>query len=461
MARYPNEPCGQIMQSWIGQFLERGRYSRMAGRTKPAADPPQLPMSIAISTDPKDDAEDVPMQNRVHARRERLDAIAARGERLYHTQPQRYRRRVVLLALLGYFAIAAIPLGLLALSAAAAWLITTEPAIEDLVREYMLWLLVLPMIWILTRWFQVRVDPPAGRTLTRSACPALFADIDAVRRQLGTREFDAVVLVEDCAAQIVQTPPFALLGRHRSTLVLGLELLLSQTRHEACALLAHDTSHLSREQGRFTRWTYQLRDSWRQYMHALGDSKGLTARVLRTFFDWYAPYFSAYTFALARECELFADRVAARVTNIGATSAALINAATIRRALHEQFWKGVFRRAEAEPNPPEDVYGELAAFIAARRRTPQFRLEQMRMTLHPGEEPLDSHPAIKERLAALDANPCLHPVGTTSAASAWLGETYQETLHEAGHEWQRRVRAGWSERHRNALRAAANQAAQH
>lgn len=418
-------------------------------------------MSIAISTEPKDTVDEAPMQRQVRVRRERLDAIAARGARAYSTRPQRYRRRVVLLALLGYFAIAAIPLGLLALIAAAAWLIVIEPAFDDLVRQYMLWLLVLPIIWVLIRWSQVRVVPPAGRVLTRSVCPALFADIDAVRRQLGTREFDAVVLAEDCAARIVQTPPFALVGRHRTTLVLGLELLLSQTRHEACALLAHDTSHIAREQGRFTRWAYRMRDSWRQYMHTLGDSKGTTARVLRTFFDWYAPYFSAYTFALARECELFADQVAARVTNTAATSAALINAATIRRALHEQFWKGVFRSTETEPNPPEDVYGQLEAFIAARRRTAQFHVEQLRMTLHPDEEPLDGHPALKERLAALEANPSLHPIGSTSAARAWLGEIYADTLRETGRAWQRRAQTGWSERHRNALRAAADRAAEH
>lgn len=413
-------------------------------------------MSVAISTEPKDDESDAPLRGLVNARRERLDAIAERGTLLYRTRPHRYRRRVVLLALLGYIVIIAVPLALVALIAAAAWLAVVEPTIKEVVLEYKLWLLAVPVVWIMIRWCWVRVSVPMGRILTRSECPALFADIDAVRRQLGTREFDAVVLIEDCAAYIVQTPPLALLGRHRTTLVLGLELLLSQTRHEACALLAHDSSHLAREQGRFTRWAYRLRDSWRQYMHTLGDSKGITARALRGFFDWYAPFFGAYTFALAHECELFADRVAARVTNTQATSAALINAATIRRALHEQFWKGVFRRAESEPVPPVDVYGELAAFIEAKRRSPQFRVEQMRMTLEPGGELFDNRPAIRKRLSALDANPSLLPVGTASAADAWLGAIYDEVLRQAGRAWQQRVQAGWGERHRNALRANAS-----
>lgn len=416
-------------------------------------------MSLAISSEPDDGDNDMPMRGVVHARRERLDAIAARGARLYEARPHRYRRRVVLLALLGYIVVIAVPLTLIALLLAAVWIAVMEPTITAAVLEHKLWLLVLPALWIPIRWFWVRVSMPVGRTLTRAECPALFADIDAVRRQLGTREFDAVVLAEDCAAYIVQTPPLALIGRHRTTLVLGLELLLSQTRHEACAQLSHDTSHLAREQGRFTRWAYRLRDSWRQYMHALGDRRGPTARVLRWFFDWYAPFFGAYTFALARECELFADQVAARVTNRQATSAALINAATIRRALHEQFWKGVFRRAETEPTPPGGIYAELAAFVESRRRTPQFRVEQMRMTLQQGVL-FDGQPAIKERLTALAADPSLLPVGTTSAASAWLGEIYREVLTEAGREWQERVRAGWGERHRNALRAGVDAAAE-
>ncbi len=413
-------------------------------------------MSLAISTEPKDADSDAPMRGLVHARRERLDAIAMRGALLYHSQPHRYRRRVVLLAMLGYLVVAAAPLALIALFTAVAWLTVVEPSIKEAVLEHKLWIAAVPLLWILIRWFWIRISMPAGRQLTRKECPALFADIDAVRRHLGTREFDAVVLVEGCAAYIVQTPPIGLIGRHRATLVLGLELLLSQTRHEACAQLTHDTSHLAREQGRFTRWAYRLRDTWRQYMHALGDSRGLTARVLRRFFDWYAPFFGAYTFALARECELFADRVAARVTNTLATSAALINAATIRRALHEQFWKGVFRRAETEVTPPDDVYSELAAFIESRRRMPLFRVEQMRMTLEPGSELFDDHPGVKERLTALAANPTLMPVGTTSAASAWLGPIYAEVLREASAEWQRRAQTGWSERHRNALRASAS-----
>src|SRR5947208_2584067 len=82
-------------------------------------------------------------------------------------------------------------------------------------------------------------------------------------------------------------------------LLLGLPLMKSLTPAQFEAVLAHEFGHLAGGHGRVSNWIYRLRLSWARLLSALEGRKAGSWLFL-PFFNWYAPYFSAYSFPLAR-----------------------------------------------------------------------------------------------------------------------------------------------------------------
>ena len=74
--------------------------------------------------------------------------------------------------------------------------------------------------------------------------------------------------------------------------------------------------------------------------------------AFRWFFEWYAPYFNAYSFVLARSNEYEADAMAARVTSPQDAAAALVAIELADIRIQRDFWPGLQRATTREPEPP-------------------------------------------------------------------------------------------------------------
>jgi Zn-dependent protease with chaperone function len=392
-------------------------------------------------------------------RRRHLEALTRHAETLAQANPRRYRWRVAALALLGYLVVGGTLLALIALIVGGIWGALASTAVLVLLLQNKLGIALIVLAWMLARALWVRLEEPTGRVLTRAEFRALFADIDEIRKRLDTRSLDAVVLTAEFNASISLTPRFGVIGPHRVTLVIGLELLLALSRREACAVLAHELGHLSRAHGRFGNWIYRLRTTWYRLMHAFDEASGVMTRLLRRFFDWYAPYFNAYSFTLARAAEFEADQLSARVTSPAVAAAALVATTVTADTIGERFWKEMYGRADAAPEPPGDVYGALARFVETHRRDVKDRLERLRSAVAVRTESENTHPALKDRLAALNEYPSLNVRSSPSAARAWFGECYEEILAGFSRDWHDTVRSGWIERHAAAQRSRAQFAA--
>src|SRR5262245_539181 len=70
------------------------------------------------------------------------------------------------------------------------------------------------------------------------------------------------------------------------------------------------------------------------------------------FIRWYAPYFEAYSFVLARSNEYEADRCAAQLAGAESAAQALIQTQAQGRFVADLYWPNLYRRAAAEPAPP-------------------------------------------------------------------------------------------------------------
>ena len=79
------------------------------------------------------------------------------------------------------------------------------------------------------------------------------------------------------------------------------------------AVLAHELGHLSRHHARFGNWIYRIRQTWDRLLAILANEGSLATKPFAKFLGWYAPYFNAYSFVLARANEYEADAASMRI----------------------------------------------------------------------------------------------------------------------------------------------------
>ena len=174
---------------------------------------------------------------------------------------------------------------------------------------------------------------PEGRFITRGQAPELFAVLDGLRKKLRGPPIHHVLITGDFNAGIVQVPRLGVAGWPANYLLLGLPLMQALSGQHIEAVLAHEYGHLAGAHGRFASWIYRVRLAWAQLAATLEETAQWSALLFRRFFAWYAPYFAAYTFVLARANEYDADRCSADIVGADIAADALVSVAVKGRHL--------------------------------------------------------------------------------------------------------------------------------
>lgn len=294
--------------------------------------------------------------------KEEFERVASRLGAEAREHPRRYRARVLAFGALGYAYVFVVMAALLAVVIALGWRIAREGdagahALAKLaISAAILWVAVLKSIW-------VRIDPPVGTELRPEEAPQLFADVEAIRRLLKVPPIHRTLVTDELNASVAQIPRLGFLGWHRNYLVLGAPLMRALRPAEFRGVLAHELGHLSRAHGRMSAWAYRVRERWSRVLTELERSGSWLKVVFERFFEWYAPRFAAYTFALSRAYEFEADRAAARIVGRAAYTSALKRLAIAERILAGH-WSAVWSRTATEPTPPAEVYAAFHARLA-------------------------------------------------------------------------------------------------
>jgi Zn-dependent protease with chaperone function len=198
---------------------------------------------------------------------------------------------------------------------------------------------LLAVIWVILRSLWVRVEAPTGFVAPPADFPRTARGgrglAPAARHAGGARDHPHRRLQRRHRADSAP----GVLGWQRNTLLIGLPLLLSLSGEQARAVLAHEFGHLSGNHSAFSAWIYRLRLSWYRVMGAFDQAQGFGTALLRRFFHWYAPYFNAYSFALARGNEYEADAISVRLTSVKAAAQALVSTHVRSDALHQHYWR--------------------------------------------------------------------------------------------------------------------------
>jgi Zn-dependent protease with chaperone function len=351
-----------------------------------------------------------------------------------------YRRGVAVFAALGYLwvvACLALAVGII------AWVIgSIGHGHFGFTRGWLL-LFSLGLLWATLRALWVSFDEPDGVVLKREDAPALFEALDRIRQKIHGPPVHHVYLDSDFNASIRQLPRFGLFGGAVNYLNVGLPLLMALDRRRLLSVLAHEYGHLRGNHGKLSAWIYRTRLSWLKLDASFQRNEGVMAFASQAFFRWYFPRFAAKTFALARQDEYEADRIAGRLLGTRVAAGALTEIAVKSAWYADRFWSTHWSRAADEPAPVGPFSGmgrQLCAPVAE-----DFARDALRAALRCVSDVDDTHPVLRDRLEALEEKARL-PHWSEKPALELLADPSKWIAH-FDREWCRTHASDWKQHH--------------
>ncbi|HEX6999148.1 MAG TPA: M48 family metallopeptidase [Gammaproteobacteria bacterium] len=367
---------------------------------------------------------------------ERLEEEAAR-------RPAAYKLKLAAFASLGYLYVAAVLLALILVSGALIAALFFSKGLVLLVKKAVIPLVVLIGVVLKSLW--VKLEPPQGTRLERRDHPRLFRAIEEVRRAARAPRAHVVLLTNDLNAAIVQVPRLGLFGWQKNYLILGLPLMQLLSLDEFKAVLAHEFGHLSGAHGCFGAWIYRVRAGWARLNESLQQQRHWGSFMFVPFFGWFAPKFAAYSFVQARRQEYEADQLAAEAVGPDAIGRALVRLDLKARELSERYWPAVYAAADRHPTPTVAPFaGLLAPELRGFLPDAAVHLEQ---ALGRRTSTADTHPCLRDRIAALGVPAALPSARGASAANVLFGAALGALVERFDREWQAAVANWWRSRH--------------
>ncbi len=352
-----------------------------------------------------------------------------------------YRRSVAAFAALGY----AWVLGCLLLALGmVAWAL--PPLLAGRFRFGFVMVLIsgLTLLWTSLQALWLRSDAPDGVEITAVEAPALFDALERIRRKIKGPHIHHVYLNDEFNACIRQQPRYGLLGGAVNHLTIGLPLLMALDRQRFLAVLGHEYGHLRGDHGRFAAWIYRTRMAWMRMHQGLGDDGNIVAAASNAFMRWYLPRFAARSFALARQDEYEADRIAGRLVGREVAAAALIEIEVRGTWMERHFWERHWSKAADHP-VPVGPYRSLRKRLA-RMPDPAFANDALRQALKRLSNVDDTHPGLRDRIEALEAPPIL-PEWSGGSAMELLGDDAKRWIAHFDKQWCRDHATEWKQHH--------------
>jgi heat shock protein HtpX len=245
-----------------------------------------------------------------------------------------------------------------------------------------------------------RVDrfPEPGPLLTPQSHPQLFSAIADVARLTHQAMPAQVFLVPEVNAWVAQRGGIMGFGGRR-VMGLGLALMRVLSVAELRAVLAHEFGHFDAGDTALGPWLYKTRAAIGRTLESLKE----TASLLSVPFVWYGKSFVRLTHALSRQQEYAADNLAARTTGPTALRQGLEKIHRTSPAF-PAFWHGeVIPLLEKGFRPP--LAEGFSRFLAAPAIAGQVDTLFAQELAEGKSDPYDTHPSLKDRLAALAGLP--------------------------------------------------------
>ena len=369
--------------------------------------------------------------------------LIGRLERQADERPQLYLVKVAGAAALGYAGVALVAIGILAVC-----FLIIQSVVS--VGKPSGWMVLagaagVAALIAMIRSLGVRIAEPDDLQITREEAPKLFALIDDVAGKVNGAPFASVTVNGEFNVSIRAIPRWGVFGAYRNHLQLGVALLIALSVEEFTSVLAHEMGHFS-GRNRVHAWIYRQRMTWSLLQAKFAEPANTLDRMLASFYGWYASWFCAYSFALARNHEYEADHIAAAITSPETVGRALTKLELMGRFLSEVFWARFLAQVEKMPEPPYRPYSLLPrAFKVAEKEWSRQQWLTESLSRYAAEG--DTHPSFAERLAALDVSPRLPAFAAESAVLTLLGPIAPRLINHCDEVWRAQNLANWRKRH--------------
>lgn len=371
-----------------------------------------------------------------------MERLTAELETQSLANPSGYRRRVALLALLGYGYLFGVVLVLVTAIAGLAWLGAANRSGLFLIFQIILVLGIL-LLFVL-RTLCMRIPAPEGRILAPYESPELFATVRAIQTKLQCPKVDKILVNLENNACLATRPWFGLLGPSQSYLVLGLPLILNAPPDEVRSLIAHELGHHSRLHSKSTVRIYRIRTAWFWIASVLHQERHWGSFLFRRFFDWYAPYFGAWSQVLSRAHEFEADRIAAECESNESCARMMARTEVLDRFLNRDFWPTIAQESPESEVPPPDLFLRMQRGWSDFLRTEKpndYLAEAIQVRTAFG----DSHPSFRERMESFGISPqvpcALEP---SESALQLLGKAGPAIVEELSRQIQQELQTNWT-----------------
>jgi hypothetical protein len=376
--------------------------------------------------------------------RNQFSLLVGRLEREAEDHPQVYAVKVGALAALGYASILIVSIAIVIASYFALRPMFGEGRFRPLVALGCL--LGIFTLFTIVRALWVKLSEPEGLNIEPEQAPKLFDVLDEISDAMGGVPVHSVAISNEFNACIVQTPRWGVFGNYQNHLEIGLPLAMALSVDELKAGIAHEMGHLSRAHGKFSAWIYRQRVTWRALESKFSEPSNIFDQVLGAFYGWYAPYFNAYSFVLARNHEYVADQAAAIATSTSVLGSALTKSELIGRFLSEVFWKRLFDQVERSADPPYMPYSMMPrAFALAQKEW--AREDWLNESLRTFSSDEDTHPSLAERLAALDLEPSVPSHHGEQSALSLFAPSTPDLVKHFDEQWREENGAEWRRQH--------------
>ncbi|MFD5830998.1 M48 family metallopeptidase [Lentzea sp. NPDC060358] len=293
-------------------------------------------------------------------------------------------RAVLALVLLASFFVLAVALAG-GLTALAVW----RFSLGDV--ESGVWLLVFavalggPALWatVLALFARPR---PGGFGMSREDHPELWRHVDELARLAGTRGPDDIRLVDGANASVWER-------RGERYLELGLPLVAGLGVGELRSVLAHELGHYGGGHTRLSSLTYRAKIALE--LSVRGD------RAFGVLSAW-AHLYALVSASESRDHERFADEVAVAAAGRGAAQRALLRIGPVGEAWGDYLANYVSLAVVAGRTPP--LLDGFRSYLGHPRRVHDLRDLERELAEREPTSVFDSHPPVRERVAAMAAS---------------------------------------------------------
>jgi Zn-dependent protease with chaperone function len=374
---------------------------------------------------------------------EEFTGLVARLEKKAERDPAGYQSRAVLLALCGNAYLAAV---LLLIVAAMVGVLATFTVLKAIAAKLVFVLGAFLVLVVRAVW--IKLAPPEGIEVKRAEAPELFALIDELRNALRSAHFHHVLVTDEFNAAVYQMPRFGVFAGTRNYLLLGIPLMKLLTVEQFKAVLAHEFGHLARGHGRISNWVYCQRLRWARLAATLQEAESGGKFLFAPLFRWFVPYFTAYSFPLARANEYQADAASARLASPRAAAEALTGVNVMASYLQERFWPFVHRQADDLPQPRFMPFSGLGQ-KAHEDMDPASASRWLEASLAQRTDLADTHPSLAERLKAIGERAHLAPPEAGKGADRLLGAALATVVAQLDERWRTAIQPSWEARHKS------------